>query len=55
MNDWIRQLAGLGLMRLVMDMALPEGEGRQYADLGMGLMMMLCMLDGLKGLLQGWM
>ena len=44
MKEFLQAMAGLGLIRLVMDMALPEGESRQYADLFVGLMMMTVML-----------
>ena len=45
-------MAGLGLMRMVLDMALPEGESRQFADFFVGLLMMAAMLRWL-GLLLG--
>ncbi|MBQ9263887.1 MAG: hypothetical protein IJ189_06695 [Clostridia bacterium] len=44
MSEFLRTLTGLCLMRLVTDLALPEGDGRQYADLGAGLLTLLCML-----------
>lgn len=53
MNDFLGKIAGLCLIRMLMDWALPEGDTRQYADLGMGLVMMLCMMQGLGRLLQG--
>lgn len=53
MNLFLKQLTGLCLIRLLMDLVLPEGESRRYADLGMGLLQMLHMLGALMGLLGG--
>ncbi len=49
MTELLRTLTGLCLMRLAAEMALPEGDGRRYADLGAGL---LCMLTLLRALMK---
>ncbi len=51
MNAFLRRIIGLCLIRLILDFMLPEGDSRRYADLGMELSLMLCMLQGLKSLL----
>ena len=53
MSLFLKQLTGLCLIRLLMDLMLPEGESRRYADLGMGLVQMLHMLGALMRLLEG--
>ncbi len=53
MSRFLRALAGLCLMRMLLDMMLPEGEAKNYAGLGVGLMLMLAMLQALLSLLQG--
>ncbi len=53
MNLFLKQLTGLCLLRLLMDLMLPEGESRRYADLGMGLVQMVHMLGALMRLLGG--
>lgn len=53
MNEVLRAFTGLCLLRLIADMALPEGDQRQYVDLGMGLMTLLWMLRILISLLRG--
>lgn len=54
MNEFLRNIVGLCLMRLLMDMALPEGDVRRYADLGAGLCLTLCMLRALTHALRGF-
>ena len=54
MNGFLRQLTGLCLARMILDMALPEGDTAKYADLGVELCMMLCMLRGLAELIGQW-
>lgn len=44
MKEWIAQTAALSLIRLMMDLMLPEGDAKRYADLGVGLCVMLCLL-----------
>ncbi len=46
MNGLMRRIAGLCLIRLVLDLALPEGDSARWAELGMELAVMLCMLEG---------
>ncbi len=46
MMDFLKQLTGLCLIRLVLDFILPEGDASRYADLGVELCMMVCMLRG---------
>ena len=53
MNAFLTKIAGLCLMRMLLDLALPEGDARRYADLGAGLTVTLCMLRSLATLLQG--
>lgn len=47
MMDFLKQLTGLCLLRLVLDFMLPEGDAARYADLGVELCMMVCMLRGI--------
>ena len=53
MNGFLRTMIGLSLVRLLLDGLLPEGDTARYADLGLSLAMMLCMLSGFVALLQG--
>ena len=46
MNVFLRRIAGLCLIRMLLDMALPEGECATWAELGMELAVMLCILQG---------
>ena len=50
MNGFLRRIAGLCLIRMLLDMALPEGECAAWAELGMELAVMLCILDGSREL-----
>ena len=51
MREFLRSFTGLCLIRLLADMALPEGDAGRYADLGVGLCMTLCMLEEIRKLL----
>lgn len=53
MKEFLQNIVGLCLMRLLMEMALPEGDARRYADLGAGLCLMVCMLRALRQTLRG--
>ena len=53
MNVFLRQLSGLCLIRMLMDLMLPEGDSRRYADLGMGLVQLLHMLGAMIQMLGG--
>ena len=53
MTDFLHKMAGLCLIRLLMEMMLPEGDMKSYGEWGVGLMMMLCMLRLLARLFQG--
>lgn len=53
MKEFLQSVAGLGMIRLLMDLALPEGESGKYADLGVGLMMMALMLRAFAALIRG--
>lgn len=53
MRSFLQSIVGLGLARMLMDLLLPEGDSRRYADLGAGLCMTLCMLRALLALLRG--
>ena len=46
MNVFLRRIAGLCLIRMLLDMALPEGDCAAWAELGMELAVMLCILEG---------
>ena len=50
MNVFLRRIAGLCLIRMLLDMALPEGECAAWAEQGMELAVMLCILDGFREL-----
>ena len=43
--------AALALIRMIMDLILPENDLKRYVDLGAGLCMMLCMLGTLQRIL----
>lgn len=47
MMDFLKQLTGLCLARVMLDFILPEGDASRYADLGVELCFMLCMLRGI--------
>jgi len=51
MTAFLRRIIGLCLARMILDMILPEGDSARYADLGVGLCMMACMLEALRGVL----
>ena len=51
MKEMILQSAALALIRMIMDLILPESDLKRYADLGAGLCMMLCMLQSLQRML----
>ena len=46
MNGFLRRIAGLCLIRMLLDMALPEGDCAAWAELGMELAVMVCILEG---------
>ena len=48
MNGFLRRIAGLCLIRMLLDMALPEGDCAAWAELGMELAVMLCILEGFR-------
>lgn len=52
MNRFLQKIVGLGLARMLMEMLLPAGDARRYADLGTGLCMTLCMLQSLLAFLR---
>ena len=51
MNGCLRAMIGLSLIRLLLDGLLPEGDTARYADLGLSLAMMLCILHGFLSVL----
>ena len=53
MSGFLRELVGLCLIRTVMDLILPEGDTARFADLGVSLGAMLCMLRAFLSLLRG--
>ncbi len=52
MKEFLMQTAALSMIRLVMDMALPENDLKRYADLGVGLCLMLRMLEEILNIWQ---
>lgn len=48
MKPFLTQAVALSLLRLMMDLMLPENDLKRYADLGTGLCMMMCMLSALQ-------
>ena len=52
MKEMILQSAALALIRMIIDLILPENDLKRYVDLGAGLCMMLCMLGTMQHLLQ---
>lgn len=55
MNAFLRTLSLLGIVRLLMDMLLPQGSLHKICDVIMGLVLMLSMLRALDRLLHGGM
>lgn len=53
MNDFLRRIALLSLVRMAAEMLLPDGKCRSLCDMLLGLIVMLNMLYALRGLL-GW-
>ena len=53
MKMFLRHVAMLSMVRLLMDMLLPEGAMRKIGDVIMGLVLMLSMLGALQRLLHG--
>lgn len=51
MSLFLRRIVCLSLARLILSMILPDGDGGRYADMGVGLCMMLCMLEAIRELL----
>ena len=51
MNEFLKSIVGLCLIRLIVDAALPQGDSARYADLGTELAALLCMLRALNALL----
>ncbi len=51
MKAFLLQTCTLALMRMMMDMVLPDGDTKRYVDLGAGLLLMMCMLDALGNVL----
>lgn len=51
MKEMLLQGTALALIRMIMDLILPENDLKRYVDLGAGLCMMLCMLHTLQRIL----
>lgn len=51
MGAFLKNISMLCLMRTAADMLLPEGNLRRICDMLLGLMVMLCMLEGMKRLM----
>lgn len=51
MKEFLTQTIVLSLLRLMMDLMLPENDLKRYVDLGAGLCMMLSMLFALQRML----
>lgn len=52
MRNMILQSAALALLRMLMDLILPENDLKRYADLGAGLCMMLCLMRTMQHMLR---
>ena len=53
MKAFLRNIAMMSLMRLLLDMLLPEGAMRRIGDVIVGLVLMLSILHALQRLLHG--
>lgn len=53
MNAFLRHLSLLSIVRLLVDMLLPEGALRKICDVILGLVLMLSMLRALGKILHG--
>lgn len=53
MNIFLRGIAMLSLVRLLVDMLAPEGNTRRFCDMALGFVLMLSMLRAARSLLQG--
>ena len=53
MKPFLRNIAMISLMRLMMDLLLPEGVMLRICDVIIGLVLMLSMLRALQQLLHG--
>ena len=54
MNAFLRSVSMLSLLRMMVEMLLPEGNTRRLCDMILGLMAMVCVLTSLRRLLFGW-
>ncbi len=54
MNDFLRSVAMLSLLRMAAEMLLPEGAMRKICDMLLGMLTMLSMLTALQRLLLAW-
>ena len=54
MRAFLIEVTGLTLIRMLAGMLLPEGDCGKYADLGIGLLLFICMLKALFTLVGGW-
>ena len=54
MKAFLRSVGMLALLRMTVDMLLPDGATRRVCDTIVGLMTMLGMLTALRRLLLGW-
>ena len=54
MNEFLRSVAMLSLLRMAAEMLLPEGAMRKLCDVLLGMMIMLCMLTALQKLFSGY-
>lgn len=54
MNAFLRSVSMLSLLRMTVEMLLPEGNTRRLCDTILGLAAMMCVLTALKQLLFGW-
>lgn len=53
MNLFLRKIVMLSILRLLVEMLLPEGAMHKICDLTLGLILMHAMLQALKNLLNG--
>ncbi|MBR5232493.1 MAG: hypothetical protein IKW00_09665 [Clostridia bacterium] len=53
MKNFLRAVSMLGILRLLMDMLLPEGKMRCICDMILGLVLMRSLLEAARMLLHG--
>ena len=54
MDEFLRSVALVALLRMAAGLLLPEGALRKLCDMLLGLVTTLCMMGALSRLLSGW-